>query len=81
MNALRHEMEPNGLLAEHRLATHTFGAAIYYAACKVDAMFEALEGVYWQRDLFLLYIQNQTFFEPYRADPRYPACVKQGVTS
>ena len=38
---------------------------------EVDAMFEALDGAYRQRDLFLLYIRSLPFLEAYRADPRY----------
>jgi serine/threonine-protein kinase len=58
--------------------SHTFGAAIYYAACgKVDAMFEALEGAHRQRDLILLYIQYFPFFDPYLADPRFQALLRR----
>jgi serine/threonine protein kinase/Tfp pilus assembly protein PilF len=58
--------------------SHTFGAAIYYAAArKVDAMFEALEGAHRQRDFFLLYIQCFPSFDPYRADPRFQALLQR----
>ncbi len=58
--------------------SHTFGAAIYYAAAgKVDAMFEALEGAHRLRDLFLLYIQCFPFFDPYRTDPRFQALLRK----
>jgi tetratricopeptide (TPR) repeat protein len=57
---------------------HTYGAAIYYAlAGDADAMFEALDGAYRQRDVFLLYIQAMSFFDPYRADPRFRTLVAQ----
>jgi hypothetical protein len=50
------------------------GAAIYYAAAgEVDAMFEALEGAYRQRDGFFISIHNERFFDRYRADPRFRA--------
>jgi len=51
---------------------HTLGAASYYAAAgEKDAMFEALDGAFQQRDVFLVYIQSLPFFDPYRADPRF----------
>ena len=51
---------------------HTLGAASYYAAAgEKDAMFEALDGAFRQRDVFLVYIQSLPFFDPYRADPRF----------
>ena len=58
---------------------HTVGAASYYAAAgEVDGMFEALDGAYRQRDLFLLYIiQNLPFFDPYRTDPRFRALLQR----
>jgi eukaryotic-like serine/threonine-protein kinase len=57
---------------------HTSGAAIYYAAAgEVDAMFEALDGAYRQREFFLLFIQNLPFFDRYRTDPRYQALLQK----
>jgi serine/threonine protein kinase/Tfp pilus assembly protein PilF len=54
------------------------GAALYYAAAgEVEAMFEALDGAYRQRDAFLLYIRNLPFFDRYRADPRYQALLQK----
>jgi len=51
-----------------------FGAAFYYAATgEVDAMFEALDGAYRQRDRLLIDIKNTPVFDPYRADPRFQA--------
>ena len=50
----------------------TLGAAFYWAAAgDADKMFAALEGALIQRDLFLVYLENLPFFEPYRDDPRY----------
>ncbi len=47
-------------------------AAIYHAATgEVDAMFDALEGAYQQREGMLIHITNERFFDPYRADPRF----------
>jgi hypothetical protein len=58
--------------------THTVGAALYCAAAgEVDAMFEALEGAYRQRDRMLLNIQNLPFFDHYRADPRFQALLQR----
>jgi serine/threonine-protein kinase len=52
--------------------SHTCGAALYYAATgEVDAMFNALEGAYRQRDRILIDIKNLPFFERYRSDPRF----------
>jgi len=65
-----------GKLAESQ--GQTIGAALYYAATgEVDAMFEALEGAYRQRDQFLVHIQNLPFFDRYRADPRYQALLQK----
>jgi serine/threonine-protein kinase len=51
---------------------HTLGAASYYAAAgEKDAMFEALDGAFQERDVFLVYIQSLPFFDPYGADPRF----------
>jgi tetratricopeptide (TPR) repeat protein len=57
-----------------KLVSHgdTFGAAVYYAAAgEVDAMFEALDEAYRQRDWYLHRLRYEAFFDPYRADPRY----------
>jgi TolB-like protein/predicted Ser/Thr protein kinase len=52
---------------------YTVGAALYHSAVgEVDAMFEALEGAYQQRDVFLLY-SRCLFLDPYRSDTRYKA--------
>jgi tetratricopeptide (TPR) repeat protein len=57
---------------------HTVGAAVYYAAVGgVDAMFEALDGAYRQRDLNLSYLPSHPFFDPYRADSRYHALLQR----
>jgi tetratricopeptide (TPR) repeat protein len=56
----------------------TVAAASYYAATgEVDAMFEALDGAHRQRDVILLNIQNEPFFEPYHADPRFQALLRR----
>ncbi len=44
---------------------HTYGAAVYYAATgEVDAMFEALDGAYQQRDRSLIDIQIYAVLRP-----------------
>jgi serine/threonine protein kinase/Tfp pilus assembly protein PilF len=54
------------------------GAAIYYAATgEVDAMFEGLDAAYQQRDPGLAGFQNEPFFDPYRADPRFRALLQR----
>jgi serine/threonine-protein kinase len=56
----------------------TLGAALYYAAAgEVDAMFEALDGAYQQRDYFLIHIQGLPFFHRYRAEPRFQALLQK----
>jgi TolB-like protein/Tfp pilus assembly protein PilF len=56
----------------------TVAAAWYHAAAgDVDAMFEALDGARRQRDVILLNIQNEPFFDPYRADPRFQALLRR----
>jgi tetratricopeptide (TPR) repeat protein len=63
-------------LAESR--GHTVGAALYCAAAgEVDAMFEALDGAYRQRDFFLPQIQDLPFFDRYHTDPRYHALLQK----
>jgi serine/threonine protein kinase/Tfp pilus assembly protein PilF len=58
--------------------SHGIGAALYYAAAgQVDAMFEALDGAYRQRDFFLIHIQYLPFFDRYRADPRFQALLQK----
>jgi eukaryotic-like serine/threonine-protein kinase len=57
---------------------HTFGASRYYAITgEVDAMFEALDGAYRQRNVFLLALRHELFFDPYRADPRFQALLRR----
>jgi tetratricopeptide (TPR) repeat protein len=58
---------------------HSFGAALYYAAVgEVDTMFKVLDMTYRQRDLLLLLdIANLSFFDPYRADPRFHALLQR----
>jgi len=57
---------------------HTLGASRYYAITgEVDAMFDALDGAYRQRDVFLLVLQHERFFDPYRADPRFRALLQR----
>jgi tetratricopeptide (TPR) repeat protein len=57
---------------------HTFGASRYYAITgEVDAMFDALDGAYRQRNVFLLALQHELFFDPYRADPRFLALLRR----
>jgi len=57
---------------------HTCGAALFYAATgEVDAMFDALEGAYRQRDRMLIDVKNLPFFDRYRADPRYQALLQR----
>jgi len=49
----------------------TVGAAVYYSATgEVDSMFQALEGAYRHRDVFLLYSRS-LFLEPYQGDTRF----------
>jgi len=63
------------LAASHR---HTAGAAAYYAAAgEVDAMFEALEGAYRQRDFNLRFIPVDPIFDSYRADPRFQSLLRR----
>jgi tetratricopeptide (TPR) repeat protein len=51
--------------------SESVAAAGYHAATgQVDAMFEPLDGAYG-RDVGLLYIQYFSFFDPYRAEPRF----------
>ena len=57
-------------LSESR--SHAGGAALYHTTTgDADAMFEALDGAYQQRDVLLLYMRTLPFFDPYRADPRF----------
>jgi tetratricopeptide (TPR) repeat protein len=65
-----------GKLAESH--GHTVGAAVYYAtAGEVNAMFEALDRAYRQRDRLLIDIQNVPVFDPYRADARFQALLQR----
>jgi serine/threonine-protein kinase len=53
---------------------HTFGASRFYAITgEAEKMFDALGGAYRQRDVFLLALQHEPFFDPYRANPRFQA--------
>ncbi len=50
------------------------GAASYYAAIgEVDAMFEALDTAYQQRDPRLIETHNDPLYDRYRGDPRFQA--------
>jgi serine/threonine protein kinase/Tfp pilus assembly protein PilF len=54
------------------------GAAVYYAAAgEVDAMFEALDGVFRQHSVNLPWTLNDRFFDAYHADPRWQALRKR----
>jgi len=56
----------------------SYGAAVYFAAAgEVDAMFEALDGAYQQRDWYLAYVRSEALFDPYRTDQRYQALVQR----
>ena len=56
----------------------TAGAAMCYVVTgEVDAMFEALDGAYQQRDPVLCFIQGDEIFDPYRADPRFQALLRK----
>lgn len=58
--------------------TATLGAAVYYANTgEVDNMFQALEGAYRERDMFLVYLQNLPFFKPYHTDSRYESLLRR----
>ena len=57
---------------------YTFGASRYYAVTgEVETMFDALDGAYRQRDVFLLALQHELFFDPYRGDPRFQALLRR----
>jgi tetratricopeptide (TPR) repeat protein len=65
-----------GKLAESH--GRTVAAAWYYAAIgEVDALFEALDGAYRERDPGLSIFQNEPFFDPYRAGPRFQALLRR----
>jgi adenylate cyclase len=52
--------------------------AEYYATTgDVSAMFEALEGAYVKRDVFLIFIKVWPSFDPYRADMRFQSLLKR----
>ncbi len=56
----------------------TVWAAIYYAATgEVEAMFDALEEAYRQREPALPHFHNDPLFDPYRADPRFQASLRR----
>jgi tetratricopeptide (TPR) repeat protein len=51
-----------------------YWAGFYYAATgEVDAMFDALDGAYQQRERLLIDLKNESSFDPYRTDPRFQA--------
>ena len=57
---------------------HTVGAAVYYAAAgEVDAMFEALDGAYRQRDVFLIYIHEPSVLRPLPRRPALPGPARE----
>jgi tetratricopeptide (TPR) repeat protein len=43
----------------------------------VDAMFQALEGAYEKRDVFLIFIRVWTSFDPYRTDLRFQSLLER----
>jgi len=52
--------------------------AEYYATIgAVDAMFQALEGAYEKRDVFLIFIKVWTSFDPYRTDSRFQSLLER----
>jgi hypothetical protein len=56
----------------------TYAASAYYAAVgDVDAMFDALDGAYQERQPTLLFLPNEPLFDPYRADPRFQALLQR----
>jgi len=56
----------------------TYAASAYYAAVgEVDAMFDALDGAYRERQPPLLFLPNEPLFDPYRADPRFQAVLQR----
>ena len=56
--------------------------AEYYATTgDVNAMFEALEGAYGKRDVFLVFIKVWPSFDPYRADLRFQSLLKRPTSS
>jgi tetratricopeptide (TPR) repeat protein len=63
----------------HKLAgSRGYGAAIYCAATgEVDAMFEALDVAYRQREGLLPYSIQSPLYDPYRADPRFHALLQR----
>jgi tetratricopeptide (TPR) repeat protein len=58
--------------------SRALGAAQYYAATgEVEALFEALDEAFRQRDPRLASFYNYPVFDPYRADPRFQALLKR----
>jgi serine/threonine-protein kinase len=56
----------------------TFGAAWYYAVTgEREAMFEAMDGAYGQRDLNLRFLGVDPVFDPYRADTRFQSILRR----
>jgi TolB-like protein/Tfp pilus assembly protein PilF len=70
-----HSQELAGKLAGSR---STIGPAYYHAAAgEVDAIFEVLETAYKRRDLAIIFMKNEPFYEPYRSDPRFQALLRR----
>jgi TolB-like protein/Tfp pilus assembly protein PilF/tRNA A-37 threonylcarbamoyl transferase component Bud32 len=60
------------------LDSRALGAAIYYAASgEADAMFDALDAAYRQRDSALAGFLSGPGFDPYLADPRFRALLRR----
>jgi tetratricopeptide (TPR) repeat protein len=58
--------------------TNTVGAAFYYAAAgEANALFKALDGAHELRDVNILQIQHEPFFDPYRSDPRFRSLLQR----
>jgi len=56
----------------------SFGAAMYFAVTgEVDAMFEALDRAYRERDPSLAMNRHDPFFDPYRGDARFQALLQR----
>jgi serine/threonine protein kinase/Tfp pilus assembly protein PilF len=58
--------------------SRAFGAAMYFAVTgEVDAMFEALDRAYRERDPALATNRHDPFFDPHRADQRFQALLQR----
>jgi eukaryotic-like serine/threonine-protein kinase len=56
----------------------SYGAALYFAVSgEVNAMFEALDRAYRERDPALVANRHDPSFDPYRTDPRFQALLKR----